>query len=101
LNTALPQFCQKPSPYDPHYHYQLAVDARLIRLCRTAWYAGSRSRYVSGQMPTILKVNSANSLAGKDTIPDQAVTSSVADAVRLGCAAIGFTIYPVRITLLA
>ena len=45
----------------------------------------------AGQIPTILKVNSANSLA---RIKDQAVTGSVSDALRLGCAAIGFTIYP-------
>jgi len=47
-----------------------------------------------GKMPTILKVNSNNSLAAKDCQPDQAVTASVKDAVRLGCAAIGYTIYP-------
>ncbi len=30
----------------------------------------------------------------EDADPDQALTGSVADALRLGCAAIGFTIYP-------
>jgi class I fructose-bisphosphate aldolase len=45
----------------------------------------------AGAIPTILKVNSSNSLAGEK---DQAVTGSVNDALRLGCAAIGFTIYP-------
>ena len=45
----------------------------------------------AGQIPTILKVNSANSPA---TNKDQAVTAGVKDALRLGCAAIGFTIYP-------
>ncbi len=45
----------------------------------------------AGAIPTILKVNSANSLA---TNKDQAVTGSVMDALRLGCSAIGFTIYP-------
>src|SRR5690606_6292722 len=45
----------------------------------------------AGQIPTILKVNSANSLA---SVKDQAVTGSVRDALRLGCSAIGFTIYP-------
>jgi len=45
----------------------------------------------AGQIPTILKMNSSNSLA---VTKDQAVTSSVSDALRLGCAAIGFTIYP-------
>jgi fructose-bisphosphate aldolase, class I len=45
----------------------------------------------AGAIPTILKVNSSNSLA---TSKDQAVTASVSDALRLGCSAIGFTIYP-------
>jgi class I fructose-bisphosphate aldolase len=45
----------------------------------------------AGAIPTILKVNSSNSLS---TTKDQALTGSVSDALRLGCAAIGFTIYP-------
>jgi class I fructose-bisphosphate aldolase len=46
---------------------------------------------VAGQIPLILKVNSSNSWAMDK---DQAVTGGVDDALRLGCAAIGFTIYP-------
>mgnify|MGYP002721401609 FL=1 len=45
----------------------------------------------AGQIPTILKVNSSNSLA---TDKNQGLTGSVSDALRLGCSAIGFTIYP-------
>jgi class I fructose-bisphosphate aldolase len=45
----------------------------------------------AGQIPTILKMNSSNSHA---TSKDQAVYGSVDDALRLGCSAIGFTIYP-------
>ncbi|HET7410981.1 MAG TPA: class I fructose-bisphosphate aldolase, partial [Paracoccaceae bacterium] len=48
----------------------------------------------AGQIPTILKVNSANSLIPSEAPKDQAITASVDDALRLGCAAIGFTIYP-------
>jgi class I fructose-bisphosphate aldolase len=48
----------------------------------------------AGQIPTILKVNSANSLMSDTAGKDQAITASVDDALRLGCAAIGFTIYP-------
>ena len=48
----------------------------------------------AGAIPTILKVNSANSLANQGSAPNQAITGSVADALRLGCSAIGFTIYP-------
>jgi class I fructose-bisphosphate aldolase len=48
----------------------------------------------AGQIPTILKVNSANSLIPNEGLKDQAITASVDDALRLGCSAIGFTIYP-------
>jgi class I fructose-bisphosphate aldolase len=39
-------------------------------------------------------MNSANSLTRGDAEPDQAVTASISDALRLGCSAVGFTIYP-------
>ncbi len=48
----------------------------------------------AGRVPLILKVNSANLLFPKDAIKDQAITGGVEDAVRLGCSAIGLTIYP-------
>jgi class I fructose-bisphosphate aldolase len=48
----------------------------------------------AGAIPLILKVNSNNSLVGKGAQPDQAITASAQDALRLGCSAIGFTIYP-------
>ncbi|HUF56150.1 MAG TPA: class I fructose-bisphosphate aldolase, partial [Thermohalobaculum sp.] len=48
----------------------------------------------AGQVPTILKANSANSLMPSESAKDQAITANVDDALRLGCTAIGFTIYP-------
>jgi class I fructose-bisphosphate aldolase len=48
----------------------------------------------AGQVPLILKMNSANSLSREKDAPTQAVTASVMDALRLGCSAVGFTIYP-------
>ena len=48
----------------------------------------------AGQLPTILKCNSANSLMPAAAPKDQAITATVDDALRLGCSAIGFTIYP-------
>src|SRR3546814_5934698 len=48
----------------------------------------------AGANPTILKVNSSNSLSRDKEAPSQALTGSVGDALRLGCSAIGFTIYP-------
>src|SRR5579863_8758196 len=54
--------------------------------------AGART--FAGKIPTILKCNSANSLSRAKEAADQAVTASVQDAIRLKCAAVGFTIYP-------
>jgi class I fructose-bisphosphate aldolase len=80
-------FAPNPDAYDPHYHFQLAVDAGLNAYAAPLGMIDS----FAGAIPTILKVNSSNSLARPK---DQAVTASVRDALRLGCAAIGFTIYP-------
>ena len=84
-------FAPNPAGYDPHYHFQLAVDAGLSAYASTLGMIEAGADSFAGAIPTILKCNSANSLA---TEKDQAVTASVNDALRLGCAAIGFTIYP-------
>ena len=84
-------FSPNPAGYDPHYHFQLAIDAGLSAYAAPLGMIEAGADTFAGQIPTILKVNSANSLA---RIKDQAVTGSVSDALRLGCAAIGFTIYP-------
>ena len=87
-------FAKNPAAYDPHYHYQLAIDAGLNAYAAPLGMLEAGASTFAGQIPTILKVNSANSLAPKEAYPDQALTGSVADALRLGCSAIGFTIYP-------
>lgn len=84
-------FAPNPDAYDPHYHFQLAVDAGLNAYAAPLGMIETGAGTFAGAIPTILKVNSANSLA---TNKDQAVTGSVMDALRLGCSAIGFTIYP-------
>jgi class I fructose-bisphosphate aldolase len=84
-------FAPNPAAYDPHYHFQLAIDAGLSAYAAPLGMIEAGADTFAGAIPTILKVNSSNSLAGEK---DQAVTGSVADALRLGCAAIGFTIYP-------
>jgi class I fructose-bisphosphate aldolase len=85
-------FASNPPAYDPHYLYQLALDAGLSGYAAPLGLLEQGADTYAGQLPTILKMNSANSLAA--VAPDQAVTASVKDALRLGCAAIGFTIYP-------
>lgn len=84
-------FAPNPAGYDPHYHYQLAVDAGLSAFAAPLGLLEAGADSFAGAIPTILKLNSANSHA---TTKDQAITGSVGDALRLGCAAVGFTIYP-------
>lgn len=84
-------FAPNPPAYDPHYHYRLAVDAGLSAYAAPLGMLEAGADSFAGAIPTVLKVNSSNSHA---TVKDQAVTGSVADALRLGCSAIGFTIYP-------
>ena len=84
-------FASNPDAYDPHYHFQLAVDAGLNAYAAPLGMIEAGADSFAGAVPTILKVNSANSLS---TDKDQAVHGSVGDALRLGCSAIGFTIYP-------
>lgn len=83
-------FGPNPGGYDPHYHWQLAVDAGLNAFAAPLGMLEAGADSFAGAIPTILKVNHANSLS---TNKDQAVIGSVDDALRLGCSAIGFTIY--------
>ena len=87
-------FAPNPAAYDPHYHYQLAIDAGLNAYAAPLGMIEAGADTFAGQIPTILKVNSANSLMSDTAGKNQAITASVDDALRLGCAAIGFTIYP-------
>lgn len=87
-------FAANPAAYDPHYHFQLAIDAGLNAYAAPLGMLEAGVETFKGKIPLILKVNSNNSLMPKDAPPDQAVTGSVDDAIRLGCAAVGFTIYP-------
>jgi fructose-bisphosphate aldolase, class I len=84
-------FAPNPAAYDPRYHFDLAIEAGLNAYAAPLGMIEAGAATYAGCIPTILKVNSSNSLA---TVKDQAVTGSVDDALRLGCSAIGFTIYP-------
>src|SRR5207253_1509454 len=84
-------FAPNPAAYDPHYHFRLALAAGLSAYAAPLGMIEAGASTFAGAIPTILKLNSSNSLA---TEKDQAVTGSVRDALRLGCSAIGFTIYP-------
>lgn len=87
-------FAVNQAAYDPHYHFELAVEAGLNAYAAPlGWLEAGADTFV-GEIPTILKMNSSNSLAAKSAGFDQAITGSVKDALRLGCSAVGFTIYP-------
>jgi class I fructose-bisphosphate aldolase len=84
-------FAPNPPAYDPHYFPQLAIDAGLNAYAAPLGQIEAAADSYAGSVPLILKMNSSNSHA---TSKDQAITASVGDALRLGCAAVGFTIYP-------
>ena len=84
-------FAPNPDAYDPHYHYKIAIEAGLNAYAAPLGMLEAGADSFAGQIPTILKLNSANSLS---TLKDQAVHGSIEDALKLGCSAVGFTIYP-------
>lgn len=86
-------FAMNLDAYDPHYHYSLAVEAGLSAFAAPLGLLEAGSKTFKGKIPTILKLNSGNSLIHLDQ-PDQAITASVDDAVRLGCHGVGLTFYP-------
>jgi class I fructose-bisphosphate aldolase len=87
-------FAPNPDAYDPHYHYSLAIKAGLNAYAAPLGMLEAGADTFAGSIPTILKINSSNSLVGKNMPPYQAITASIYDALKLGCSAIGFTIYP-------
>ncbi|MBF96790.1 MAG: Fructose-bisphosphate aldolase class 1 [Alphaproteobacteria bacterium MarineAlpha9_Bin4] len=84
-------FFVNPEAYDPDYHYQLAIEAKLSAYAAPYGFLESGAERFAGQIPTILKMNSSNGLNDQKY---QSVNGSVKDALRLGCSAVGFTIYP-------
>lgn len=86
-------FAANVPAYDPLYHYQLAIDSGCNAYAAPLGFIEAGAAEYAGQIPLILKVNNSDTLANVGD-PISAVTSSVDDALRLGCAAIGYTIYP-------
>ncbi len=86
-------FQPNPAGYDPDYHYQLAIDAGCNAYAAPLGALEITAGKFAGEIPLILKLNNSDTL-GNVGEPNSAVTSSVKDAVRLGCVAVGYTIYP-------
>jgi class I fructose-bisphosphate aldolase len=86
-------FAPNPAGYDPDYHFQLAIDAGCNAYAAPLGFLEAGAAKFAGQVPTILKLNNSDSLAKVDQ-PISAITGSVDEALRLGCSAVGYTIYP-------
>ncbi len=86
-------FAPNPAGYDPRYHFELAIEAGCNAYAAPLGFLEAGAAEFAGEVPLILKLNNSDTLySGSDPCP--AVTASVEDALRLGCVAIGFTIYP-------
>jgi len=86
-------FAMNPMAYDPRYHFELALEAGCNAYAAPLGFLEAGAREFAGELPLILKLNNHDVLL-EEKDPSQAITASVADAIRLGCVAIGFTIYP-------
>lgn len=86
-------FAPNPPGYNPHYHFELALEAGCNAYAAPLGFLEAGARTFAGELPLILKANNNDSLFSTKN-PSQAITASVEHALRLGCAAIGFTIYP-------
>ena len=87
-------FVPNPKSYDPHYHFRLAVKAKVSAYAAPLGFLEASGRDFAGEIPLILKLNNSDSLFKDQRGPVSAVTSSVTRALNLGCVGIGFTIYP-------
>ena len=85
-------FAANAAGYDPRYHFELAIGAGCNAYAAPLGFLEAGAAEFAGEIPLILKLNNSDSLAGGEPCP--ALTGSVDEALRLGCAAIGFTIYP-------
>ncbi len=86
-------FAPNPAAYDPRYHFQLAIEAGCNAYAAPLGSLEVGVSEYAGDIPLILKVNNHDVL-NDEKDPISALTSGVEDALRLGCVAVGFTIYP-------
>ncbi len=86
-------FAMNPPAYDPRYHFQLAIDAGCNAFAAPLGLLEAGVAEYAGEIPLILKVNNHDVL-NDEKDPAPSMTASVQDALRLGAAAVGLTIYP-------
>ncbi len=86
-------FAANPPAYRPGYHYELAIEAGCNAYAAPLGFIEAGAARFAGEIPLILKLNNHDTLhEEKDPLPSQ--IASVRDALRLGCSAVGYTIYP-------
>lgn len=86
-------FAKNPAAYDPHFHFKLAIESGCNAYAAPLGFIEAGAREFAGEIPLILKVNNSETLFNP-TAPISAITSGIEQALKLGCAGIGFTIYP-------
>src|SRR6266571_5124128 len=86
-------FAPNPAGYDPRYFFQLALEAGCNAYAAPLGLLEAGISDYCGEIPLILKCNN-HDLLHDDKDPLSAITAGVGDALRLGCVAVGFTIYP-------
>jgi class I fructose-bisphosphate aldolase len=86
-------FAVNPPAYNPLYHFGLASEAGCNGYAAPLGFLEAGAAEFAGELPLILKLNNHDLLLDERD-PEPAVTGSFRDALRLGCAAVGFTIYP-------
>lgn len=86
-------FAPNPPAYDPHYHFELAIEAGCNAYAAPLGFLKAGAATFAGEIPLILKLNNHETLHDEKN-PFSVQTGSVHEALRLGCAAIGYTIYP-------
>ena len=85
-------FAPNPEGYDPDYHFRFGIEAGCNAYAAPLGFLQHGAKEYANKIPLILKLNNSDSLYSGD--PTQTMTSTVDDAVRIGCAAVGFSIYP-------
>ncbi|MEC9450993.1 MAG: class I fructose-bisphosphate aldolase [Chloroflexota bacterium] len=85
-------FAPNPDGYDPEYHFKFGIEAGCNAYAAPLGFLEHGAKKYADKIPLILKLNNSDSLYSGD--PTQTMTSTVEDAVRIGCAAVGFSIYP-------
>lgn len=86
-------FAVNPPAYNPLYHFELAIEAGCNAYAAPLGFLEAGAREFAGEIPLILKLNNKD-ITADEMDPISARTATIDDALRLGCSAVGFTIYP-------